>query len=819
MKFFKFLLVCIIFIGSAFNMDAKTPSDTQKPGVITGWVLDTLANQALEFATVTLKFESDSSLFTGAITDVNGFFKLKGIPHDNYYLEVSFLGYIPRTISDIQVTRKNSEIELGDIGMRPNEEMLDEVVVRADRPTMTYKIDKKVINVSELHTSAAGTAVEVLENIPSVTVSIEGDVSLRGSGSFTVLIDGKPTIMDAQDVLKQIPASQIENIEIITNPSAKFDPGGVGGIINIVMKKNRKDGINGIVNLNGGNQNTMGGDFLLNYRRERINYFLSGDYNQRGFVGKSVRNTETTNNMIDADPLTTFLYSDGTFNRDRDSWGFRGGFEFNINPFNTLSVSYRLNNRNYEMGTVRNYEEWTSINSNPSLEYSNEDGYRGGMAHSLNIDYQRDFDQEDHKLLTQLILETRDSDDFSYNMLTNDNNVAISGQESSETGPSNRITFIADYTLPINESNKFEAGLNSRVRLSDETNNMFQLNTQTNEFVLSDQFSKNVSYNRMIHAAYSTFSGEWNKIGYQVGTRLEYTDRLISLVGEDNQFTLNRWDWYPTLHLSYQLPSDQQVMASYTRRLQRIRGWYLEPFYTWSDAFNIRIGNPSLDPEYIDSYELSYQKRFEKNVVSVDMYYRVTNNKIQRVRGVYEDQENVILTTFANVGRDYSLGTEIMTGFDPFDWWHFDLMGNIFDYRQEGTLNGENFSTSSFNWNLRWNNDFKVTDRTRIQFRTMYNSPTVMAQGERSEFFVSSFSVRQDFLERALSVTLQVRDVFNTMQGEYIYEGPGFYSYLSWNPESPMITLTASFRINNYNDRRGRPRGGGMNDMEGGGDM
>ncbi|MFP4288930.1 MAG: TonB-dependent receptor domain-containing protein [Bacteroidales bacterium] len=807
-----FGIIFLIFMQGVLPANEK--SETLKPGVIKGWVYDTLANEPLEFATVTLKNKEDGSLVTGAITDVNGFFRLTEVDEGDYFLELSFLGYKEKTFENIEISLGQPSMDLGKMLLSPTDEMLNEVVVSADRPTMTYQIDKKVINVSQLHTSASGTAVEVLENIPSVTVSIEGEVSLRGSSSFTVLIDGKPSILDANDILNQIPASQIENIEIITNPSAKFNPDGVAGIINIVMKKNRQDGVNGIVNLNGGTQNRMGGDFLVNYRKERINYFLGGDYNQRGMTGNSVRNSET---ILDQ---TNYLYSDGIFNRDRNSYGARAGMEFNINPLNTLSLSYRFNYGEFGSSSDRDYEEWTSADLEKFLYASFEDNVRGGFSHSFNVDYKKDFDKEEHSLLARAVFQTRNSEDISENMLSNSDLVDVSGQKSIEAGPSSRLSFNLDYTLPLLETNKLEAGWESRVRLANETNELFQYDTQANDYFLDDFYSKDVDYNRDVHAAYSTFSGEWSKLGYQLGLRTEYTQRLIDLRGETNEFTMNRWDFYPTVHFSYKLPAEQQFMTSYTRRLQRLRGWYLEPFYTWSDAFNIRIGNPNLDPEYIDSYEMSYQKRFEKNILSVDLYYRVTHNKIERVRSVFNPEENILLTSFANVGKDYSLGTEIMTGFDPAKWWHFDLMGNLYDYRLTGSIDGEDFSTSSFNWNVRWNNDFRLSSSSRIQFRAMYNSPTVMAQGERSEFFVTSLAVKQDFLEKALSLTLQVRDIFSTMRGEYTYSDDNFYSFSSWDAQTPIITLTASYRINNYNNQRGGrgPNGnGGMDNM--GGDM
>ena len=779
------------------------------PGTIKGLVYDSHTNEPLEFATIALTNSSDSSLVSGSISDSNGFFRLKDIESGTYILNVRFMGYHDKQVTDIRLHAQQRSLDMGKILVSPMDELLDEVVVVADRPTMSYQIDKKVINVSQLHTSASGTAVEILENIPSVTVDIDGDVSLRGSGSFTVLIDGKPSILDANDILNQIPASQIENIEIITNPSARFDPDGVAGIINIVMKQNRMQGINGIANINGGSYNRYGTDFLVNYRRNRVNVYAGGDYNQRGRPGQSITRSESYSSD------TTYLNSIGDFDRTRNSWGFRGGVDFTINPQNTLSLAYRMGDRERGGISERSYEEWSSVNPIPLFYSSFEESERSGFSHTFTLDYQMDFNQEGHNILARAILSQRESEDYSLNLLNNASGDTLSGQRAMEAGPRSRYTFRLDYTLPFNENQKFEAGYQSRFNHSSETNDMFDFIPGDAVFVPSELFSKEVEYNTVIHSLYSTFSGEFSKLGYQVGLRTEHTDRFIEMIGEPYDYTLNRWDLYPTLHFSYELTPSQQVMTSYTRRLQRLRGWYLEPFYTWRNAYNIRIGNPNLKPEYIDSYELSYQKRFEKNVLSVDLYYRVTHNKIEWVRSIYDDQANVLLTTFENVGNDYSLGTEIMIGFDPTDWWHFDIMGNFYDYRQRGELYGQDYSATSFNWNTRLNNDFRITSSTRVQLRGMYNSPTVRAQGERSGYFVTNIAIRQSFLDNDLSFTFQVRDIFGTMARETINYGNDFYSFRSWDPNTPTFSLRASYRINNYRADRRVPRGDDdMDDMD-----
>jgi outer membrane receptor protein involved in Fe transport len=328
-----------------------------------------------------------------------------------------------------------------------------------------------------------------------------------------------------------------------------------------------------------------------------------------------------------------------------------------------------------------------------------------------------------------------------------------------------------------------------------------------------DDYRNDVDHYSEIHAVYSTYSGEIGSFGYQGGLRGEYTYRDISIAETGQASLIDRFDIFPTIHVSYNTPKENQFMASYSRRIQRPQGWYLEPFITWSDAYNVRRGNPDLLPEYIDSYELSSILKFGQNTFSVDAYYRITNNKIERIRSKYEERDNVFLSTYENVGKDYSLGVELMLGVEIAKWWHLDLMGNIYDYKVEGEYQyqsgGEtrvaDFSESSFNWNSRLNNTIRIGKSTRLQLNGMYNSPTVSAQGEREGFFMTNIALRQSFLKNKIAATLQVRDIFGTMSHSSTYEGDGFYSWYDFQPNTPLVSLTLSFKINNYKpDRRGR---------------
>lgn len=808
----KITLSILLILLSINSFSEDITGDTK--GTLKGFVYDTDANQPLEYATITMIRKRDNQIINGTISDQTGFFKIKDVEYGMYDIDITFIGYKTKSLENIAIKPNNKDIDIGKINLDPAVESIGEAVVTADRPTMTYKIDKKIINVSQQHTSASGTAVEILENIPSVTVDIEGNVSLRGSESFTVLIDNKPSLLDPSDALNQIPASSIESIEVITNPSAKYDPDGTSGIINIILKKNKLQGASGVINTNYGSNNSIGGDFLLTFRKEKFNFYLGADYNNRIMKGTSNNENITTSN-----DTSYYVFSDGEFSRSRLTSGIRGGLDFNLNALNSLSFGVRYGERSRGGSSDYNYSEWTnpSISSITDFYKSKGDSESSGNYYSFSLDYVHRFLQKGHMLTGQFIYDGEDSEDKDISELVDLNNVLSSGQISEEKEPEQEYRIKLDYTLPVGEKNKFEAGYQGRLSSSESENKMYLYNTTSGEYDFMSNFSHTVDSKRDIHSLYSIFSSEIQSFGYQIGLRGEYVDRKISLVGEDQDYILNRWDLFPTIHVSYNFPKDIQVMTSYTRRIERPRTWYLEPFITWSDAYNVRQGNPGLDPEYIDSYELSFQKKFGRNVFSVDGYYRVTNNKIERVRTVYEGYDNVFLSSVENVGKDYSFGTEIMFALDLFKWWHLDLMGNIYDYMIEGQLYGEDFSEESFNWNTRFNNTIKLAKSTRLQINGIYNSATVTAQGKSEGFVMANLALKQDFFKNKLSATLQIRDLLNTAGHKFTSEGPDFYSYRDFSPYSPMYSITLTYRINNYKpDRKGnKDSGEGMDDIGG----
>jgi hypothetical protein len=284
--------------------------------------------------------------------------------------------------------------------------------------------------------------------------------------------------------------------------------------------------------------------------------------------------------------------------------------------------------------------------------------------------------------------------------------------------------------------------------------------------------------------------------------RGEYQYRFIELLEGNEEFTIDQWDFFPSAHVSYQFPDEHEIMASYTRRIDRPRGWHLEPFETWIDAYNVRAGNPELIPEYIDSYELGYQKHVGRNLFSLEGYYRVTHNKIERVRSVYD--ANVILHSVENVGNDYAFGAEAMLEWDLSKWLNLNVSGDVYQYRIEGVLDDEEFSRESFNWNTRLNTTFRFTKSTRLQVNGIYHSPSVSSQGRREGFYTTNAAIRQDLWNRKLAVTLQLRDILGTAKHEFISEGSGFTSYTEFSRKSPVIIMAVAFNFNRYRPERRR---------------
>ncbi len=805
----KIFLLTLLCFGIA-NIVTADPENNDYNGKIKGKVIDKKSNHPIEYATITVLKAEDNSLVTGTISDLDGNFEIKNLAKDTYTVEITFLGYAKITKSEV-IVGKTGTTDIGNVFLQADGQLLDEVVVVANQANVDYQIDKKVVAVSEQLASASMSAVEVLENIPSIQVDFEGNVLLRGSSGFTVLIDGKPTVLDPSDVLRSMPASTILNIEIITNPSSRYQPDGTGGIINIVTRKNRMQGLNGLANANVGNFKSYGADLLLNYRKDNVNFYVSGDLGKRPFPGESYTERRTT-----IDGLTTIITSEGESERLRQRQGIRAGLDWDLTKNDLFSLGVRFGSHAHGSSSELNYVTTYEPENGILEEFSSNQSQRGGTFFNLTNNFVHKFERKGQELALQVNYRYRDGDEYSENLLSDADNFVTSGARTTEKGPSNNWDIRLDYNHPLSSKAGFETGFQFRKDFSVDETELSWYEPDVADFVLQEDKSNTTNYDSKIFALYGIFKGELENFGYQAGLRTEYTFRDIESVKLNQNFTIDRWDLFPSVHMSYQLPEDNQVMASYSRRIDRPRGWNLEPFQTWSDLFNVRQGNPNLLPEFIDAMEMAYLKKWDKSSFSLETYYRIKHNKIERILEVYD--EETFLMTFVNVGKDYALGIEGMFNLVPYKWWEINLMGNVFDYRIEGELDEQSFSNRSFNWNTRVNNTFKITKNLRFQLSFNYNSPSVSAQGENRGYYVFDSAIRSDFLDKKLSVVLQVRDIFRTRERVSITEDANFYNYRSRRSFAPMVSASVSYRINNYRNKRdknGRGDGAGGDD-EGG---
>ncbi len=776
------ILLCSVPLSAQKDLE-------NKGGVIIGSVLDQKSLKPIEFATIMIHNRLDNKLLTGGVTNASGSFRIEELPDGTYYVKISFIGFEAYQSKNLIVERE-STIDLGKVFLNNKDIEMQDVLVKADQVPISYQIDKKIINVSGNITATSGTAVDVLENVPSITVDIDGNVSLRGSGNFTVLIDGRPTIMDGNTALQQIPATSIENIEIITNPSAKYDPEGTAGIINIIHKKNSNNGVSGIASVNAGLKDKYGAEILTDYKNNNAQFTFGLNYNKRNMTS-----TENGSNWTNDGTMISYYNSDGSSFRKNEHSGVRGSFGWNFGDEKILTLGGKYSNRKSFENSISKYSEWTSLNTTKNYFNSKNEGKRDGGEYQLSASYNHPFDNNGHELAIELDYEAEDGDDETINNLINGIQI-VDGKKASESGPGSEFTSKIDYQLPFGTDSKIEAGYQGELQLSNEITGLEIYDSATTVFVMNTIFSNDIKYYTNQYALYSMVSSTIDQFGYKIGIREEYTGREVTIDAKNQKFSLAKWDNFPTAHFSYNLGSGNQIMTSYTKRINRPHGWEFEPFLTWIDAYNVRIGNPSILPEYIDSYELGFQKIIGNSLFSLDSYYRITNNKIDRIRSYYS--ENVTQQTPMNIGKDYALGAESFFNFDPLKGWNANLMGNIYNYTISGRLNGSDFSKTSFNWNLRFNNSLKFGTETLIQLNAMYNSPTVSAQGKREGYIATNVAIKQNLFDNLLTATLQIRDLFSASTNESVSESIDFYNYRYSKRESPVVMLNLRFNINNY---------------------
>ncbi|RJP63265.1 MAG: TonB-dependent receptor [Ignavibacteriales bacterium] len=767
-------------------------------GTVSGKVLDSQTNTPIEYANITIYRSRNSQLANGAVTNQDGRFLIEKVIPGKYSAKVSFMGYTNFTIDSFLVTPKSLNVDLGIIKLSIKSVSTQEVVVTGQKDMITNNLDKKVVNVDANIASSGGSALDVMQNVPSVTVDADGGVALRGSKNVTFLIDGKPSGLagvSGSDVLTQIPASSIESIEIVTNPSAKYDPEGTAGIINIVLKKKSNLGVNGIASLNAGTGDKYNSSLNLNYRGSGFN--LYGNYDTRFFsmVGEGL-----TNRISSYNGITSTLNQLSEDNRKNGMHNAGIGLDYFLDDQNTFSFLFRYRNMsmdNHSLLDNKNYDETNTLTRDYSRSSENNRNIRG-MEYDLN--YKKTFEKKGHELIADINYSdhTADFDGDIYQLEAGTTLPAL--QRSNTDNTHKMLTLQLDYTNPMEDFGRIEAGLKSSFKdltsdqdyydFSYDQNNWIDNLSQKNRFGLKEQ----------IHAAYLIYSNILGGIQYQLGIRGEKVFTNINQALNNSNYDNDYFSFYPTVHLKTEISTGQEISLSYSRRVDRPNNRQLNPLVDYSDSTNIVVGNPYLKPQYINSYEFGHSVFFGKISLSSTLFYRQTDDVINMITVL--EEAGVTRTTFQNISKSMNYGLEVIGNIPFFEWWR--LNANFSFFRAE--FKGPDLSNNNYTWMTRINSNFFLSKELFVQLIANYNAPTIMAQGKMKEQYSVDLALRKDFMEGKLSLNFRVSDIFKTRKYDSETFGTGFNTISTRTMDSRGAFLGISYKLNNYKSDQEKER-------------
>ncbi|MFV0290071.1 MAG: TonB-dependent receptor domain-containing protein [Mangrovibacterium sp.] len=767
---------------------------------IKGNVFERDSNLPMPYVNVAIYNSSTDALINGNITNDNGEFNIENIAQGTYYVKVNFIGFQEFKVNNVKIDGTKKVIDLGKLTLANENTELEGVEIVADKQRIQYKVDKKVVNVSQDINAAGGTAVDVLENTPSVQVDVEGNVTVRGSSNFTVLIDGRPTALDASDALQQIPASALENIEIITNPSAKYDPDGMGGILNLVTKKDALNGFDGIINVMAATDESKSVDFTLNHRNSKRLFTFGADFNERAMLGNGDIYRETY-----ANNLTSIQDTKGERNHIRGGYSVKFGTDLYLSDLTTLGFNAQVGKFKMEQegGGTNLYieKDENKVTTNEYSSKEDEEGTRNSNYVTFTSSLSHNFNKEKtHKLDASIYYRYRDGDDgeVQKERLFDDNgnllNTYLLNMTSVEGENQNEIRANADYTRPIGANGKLEAGYQARIRNEEETYKYTGYNSDGDL-----DLSNAMDFKRQIHALYSTYTNSWGKLSYMAGLRGEYTYRVIE-DADANRSVIDRLDLFPSAHVSYDLSANTQLMTSYSKRIDRPRGWDLNPFESYMNQTTIRKGNPNLTPEYTNSFDFGLMQKFGMSFLSLEAFYRSTKDKIDHISSLRED--GVMLQQVVNSGDDKSFGGEIMANVEATKWLTVNGNISVYRYMLSSEVNGVYVDKTSTNTDAQLSATFKFSKASRLQIMGNYRGPSVSAQGDRESSIFTNMSYKHDFLKNKLSATLSVQDIFATGGWKGTSSGEGFYQTFDFSPKPRVVQLTLSYKLNNYKEKR-----------------
>lgn len=795
-------------------------------GLLKGRIVDE-NKTPLSFVSVKLTqtLEDQKTKTLGTVTDDKGYFLVPNVGAGVWQVEYSFIGYITQTRT-VNFKTKDQDISLKTMVLKEDTQALDEIEVVGQSSQMRFDIDKKVFNVAASVTAAGASTSEMLENIPSVEVDQDGEISLRGNSDVIIWINGKPSGLDSDNraqILQQMPAGSIKEVQIITNPSAKYDPEGTAGIINLVLKKEQKSGYTGSVTSGisfDKDQNfgyNLGASFGLSASKyeSRINI---------GYRDKSRGGSMTSDRYYfnaggsKANP-NSILHQTADMDRSFYGLSLNGNFDYHLTSKQTLGVNFMVMNGGMENETTTKYIQDTFLPTAQTVDYTrvtSQDATRPTWSLSLNhsytwsddVDLQTSLSYSDHHM------DKPDQTYVSTSPFANYNSEQLQDMD----GHFKQTIFKSDLTYKFNESSKVEAGIYDSYM--DRTSNTVSWNTLDKTSEDPFQYS-DFNYYELVSAGYATYSLRMGNFGTNLGLRGEYTSTKVETRDDEakayESTTTDYLKLFPSVFFSYSLPHSNELQLNYTRRIHRPRGRELNATVNLTDPTNISYGNPYLEPEYANAYELSWIKSWTGQMFTTSIYYRQVENLMQRVS--FMDANGVMNTTYDNLSGRTEGGFEFISKNRLFQWWNTttsveyafsDLDAVYYDTNLDGTKEKLSDADQLSAWKFRLLSNFQVTRSLSAQLTGQYDSERIQAQGKRGDYFVIDLGVKKSFLKRKLNVSLNVRDLFDTREWNSQSWGDTFYQDLTFNPAGLSTRLSASYSFGNLKNqykKRG-PKGG-----------
>ena len=782
--------------------------------VLSGIITDAESSEPLPYATVSV-YNRNGDLADGGIADDNGVFKLN-LPPNDYSLNFEYIGFESVTI-DIKPYPNN--INIGTVKLISSFDSLEGVDVVGQSAEVEIRLDKRVYNVSKNNLIRGGTVSDVLENVPSVSVDIDGNIELRGNNNVRILVDGKPSGLiglGGIDALTRLPAESIEKVEVITSPSARYQAEGTTGIINIILAKRFLKGLNGVFNLSAGRNDTYSGSANLNYRKGKFNFFTNSGYSDRTNKGRAVQDNVYT------DPLESVerYVEERQFNRRRQGFNVNIGLDYQMTEKTSLTISYLTNERDGDDSTINEQSQYqidgVLVTNRYEKEIDRED------SNQFSVDFEHQFNKQGHKLTATLQTEKNDETE------TSDINSFFENGQPSDDSEINRTVenqernlAQLDYVYPIDKNTQFEAGyrgtdnirkIDFEVQIIDENDNA----------TVDENLSNVLDFEQEVHALYSQYGKKFNTFSFLAGLRFENTRIFVEQLDSSSPLNNKSYnDYFPTLNLGWEISPTASITLGYNRRISRPNAWTLNPFQSRSSKTSYFQGNPKLDPSYSNGIDIGYLKQFKKVTLNSSVYYRKSTDAVSRVAIVTDEtvfvngiETPVIRRLPINLGTEEQFGVEFNTSLRLIKGMRTNASVNFFRRIEKGNYQGISYDSNNTSWSGNLSNSYRLPFAVQSQFSVRYRGPNESSFGKSKGFLYTDIALSKDILNDNATINFRFSDLFNTGKYDYQTITPVAVTDGIYQRREPTYTLTFTYRFRQEKNRqRGRRGSYGQGDF------